>query len=197
MRTGPLGRRAVLLIACLALVGCGGTSAGSQGTAGSQDAGFLAQHDLDGLSASQVIEKLDAMPVADRPVNLLASVQPDKVVLSDDRGNETQLPMPADEVYVAVAPYEQQTHDCHFHSLTTCLGELGGAEVQLTLTDDATGAVLLDESRQLYDNGFAGLWVPRGTDATLQVQLDGATGTADITTLDADDPTCVTTLRLT
>lgn len=31
-----------------------------------------------------------------------------------------------DEFYVSVTPYLEQTHDCFFHSRTTCLGELRG-----------------------------------------------------------------------
>ena len=153
-------------------------------------------HDLAGLDAAQVIERLDTMPVADRPTNLLASVQPDALVLTDDQDRETQLPMPEDEVYVSVAPYREQTHDCYFHSLTTCIGELGNADVQLTLTD-ADGKVLINETRETFDNGFVGLWVPRDVEATLTIEHEGQAGTATITTLNEDDPTCITTLRLT
>jgi hypothetical protein len=104
--------------------------------------------------------------------------------------------MPDDEVYISIAPYRDQTHDCYFHSLTTCLGELANAEVQVTLTGD-DGEVLVDEVRQTYDNGFIGIWVPRGTTATLTVEYDGQAGTADISTMNSDDPTCITTLQLT
>lgn len=160
------------------------------------DSEFLSAHDLAGLDAAQVIERLDTMPVADRPTNLLASVQPDALVLTDDQERGTQLPMPEDEVYVSVAPYREQTHDCYFHSLTTCIGELGNADVQVKLTN-TDGKVLVNETRETFDNGFVGLWVPRGVEATLTIEHEGQTGTATITTLNEDDPTCITTLRLT
>ncbi|MCH1922250.1 CueP family metal-binding protein, partial [Shewanella sp. A3A] len=91
-------------------------SAGDQ----SADSAFLAAHDLTGLDVVQVIERLDTMPVAERPADLFASVRPDALVLTDDQERETLLPMPSHEVYVSVAPYREQTHDCYFHSLTTC-----------------------------------------------------------------------------
>lgn len=160
------------------------------------DTDFLADHDLDGLDATQVIERLDTMPVADRPADLIASVQPGALVLTDDQERETQLPMPGDEVYISVAPYREQTHDCYFHSLTTCLGELANLEVQVALTDD-DGTVLLNEARQTYDNGFIGIWVPRDIEATLTIEHEGQTGTATISTTNDDDPTCITTLQLT
>lgn len=187
------------LVSALVLSGCATSPSPepASSTAGGEsvDSDFLAAHDLAGLDAAQVIERLDTMPLADRPVNLIASVQPDAIVLTDDQERETQLPMPEDEVYISVAPYRDQTHDCYFHSLTTCLGELANADVQVTLTDD-DGDVLVDEVRQTYDNGFVGLWVPRGIEATLTIEYEGQTGTAMISTMNEDDATCITTLQL-
>lgn len=157
---------------------------------------FLAAHDLTGLGAVQIIDRLDSMSLADRPTDLLASVQPEKLVLTDGQNRETHLPMPQDEVYVSVAPYREQTHDCYFHSLTTCVGELGNAEILVTLTD-ADGNVLIDGAYETYDNGFVGLWVPRDVEATLIIEQDGQIGSVTISTINEDDPTCVTTLRLT
>ena len=191
---------AATLAAALVLTGC--TTAPSHEPASPStnsqavDTGFLADHDLDGLDAAQVIERLDTMPVADRPTDLIASVQPDALVLTDDQKRETRLPMPEDEVYISVAPYREQTHDCYFHSLTTCLGELANTAVQVTLTGE-DGDVLLDEVRQTYDNGFVGIWVPRGIKATLTIEHEGRTGTVTISTMNEDDATCITTLQLT
>lgn len=190
---------AAVLLSGLVLTSCADSAPESASPSSSNqvsDSEFLAVHDLAGLDAAQVIERLDTMPVADRPTDLLAAVQPDALVLTDDQERETQLPMPEDEVYVSVAPYREQTHDCYFHSLTTCLGELGNADVQVMLTD-ADGKVLVNETRETFDNGFVGLWVPRGVEATLTIEHEGQTVTTTITTLNEDDPTCITTLRLT
>ncbi|MEP7740380.1 CueP family metal-binding protein [Nocardioides sp. 31GB23] len=191
---------AAAVVACgLLLAGCASgpeAQPSSSSSASSAAAAVLADHDLAGLEAPEVIERLDTMALADRPGDLMASVQPDAVVVTDDQGREARLPMPEDQVYVSVAPYVDQTHECHFHSLTTCVGELGDERVDVTLTT-ADGEVLVDETRRTYDNGFVGLWVPRDLDATLTITHDGRTGTAPITTRNPDDPTCVTTLQLT
>ena len=191
---------AAAVVACgLLLAGCASgpeAQPSSSSSASSAAAAVLADHDLAGLEAPEVIERLDTMALADRPGDLMASVQPDAVVVTDDQGREARLPMPEDQVYVSVAPYVDQTHECHFHSLTTCVGELGDESVDVTLTT-ADGEVLVDETRRTYDNGFVGLWVPRDLDATLTITHDGRTGTAPITTRNPDDPTCVTTLQLT
>jgi len=188
------------LAATLVLAGCATASSPEPASPSTDsqavDNGFLAAHDLAGLDTAQVIERLDTMPVADRPADLIASVQPDALVLTDDQERETQLPMPEDEVYISIAPYRDQTHDCYFHSLTTCLGELANTEVQVTLTND-DGDVLVDEARTTYDNGFIGIWVPRGTTATLTIEFEGQMGTTTISTMNEDDPTCITTLQLT
>ena len=33
------------------------------------------------------------------------------------------------------------SHDCFYHSLTTCLGELDNEDIQVTITDDAIGLI--------------------------------------------------------
>ena len=191
---------AAVFVAILALVlaGCAITPSGpapSSVSSQTSEREFLADHGLSGLDARQVIERLDTMPVADRPTDLLASVQPEALVLTDDQERETRLPLPEDEVYISIAPYRDQTHDCYFHSLTTCLGELASEEVQVTLTG-ADGEVIIDEARQTYDNGFIGLWVPRDTEVTLTIEHEGQEANARISTMNDDDPTCITTMRL-
>src|SRR5699024_7732054 len=53
---------------------------------------WLADYDLDGLDGREITEYLDAMPVADRPEELIASVEPEMLVLYDTSGNETTVP---------------------------------------------------------------------------------------------------------
>ncbi|WP_258566814.1 CueP family metal-binding protein [Microbacterium sp. Se5.02b] len=184
---------AVLAVAGLTLAGCAAPAPEAAGPAPADE--ILARYDLAGLDVGEVIERLDAMPIEDRPTDLLASVQPDSLVLRDDTGRETRMPLPADEVYISVAPFREQTHECHFHSLTTCVGELADTELRVILTGD-DGEVLIDETRRTYDNGFAGLWVPRGVSATLTIEHAGRTGSAPISTTSPDDPTCITNLQL-
>ena len=195
MTTAPGDRRGLsllLAITALVLAGCGAEpKAQPEG-----DGGLLAAHGLEGLDAREVIERLDTMAVEGRPKDLMASVRPDELVLSDPSGREERLAMPRDEVYVSVAPYRDQTHECHFHSLTTCLGELRDEAVSVRLTD-ADGKVLVDEARRTYDNGFVGLWVPRGLRASLTIEHGDRRSTVPISTRSADDATCVTTMQLT
>lgn len=156
---------------------------------------WLANYDLDGLDGPAIIDRLDALPIADRPQDLIASVEPEILMLSDRAGNETSIPLPQDEFYLSLAPYIEQTHNCHYHSLTTCLGELRNEEIELTVTDD-TGAVIVEETVRTYDNGFAGLWLPRDTTGTLTVTQGERAASVPISTAEGA-PTCLTTLHLT
>lgn len=220
MTTSPRLRRralaAALTASWLTLTACGVTPPGQadQSVSGQNQGGqdqsgqnqsessqtaaaeVLDRYGLTDMDARGVIERLDTMPVAERPDTLLASVQPTELVLTDTAGGSTAtLPMPDEQFYLAVAPYEDQTHDCLFHSLTTCLGEMAGEPVDITVTDEA-GQTVLDETRTAYDNGFVGLWLPRDLTGTLTVEYDGKSSTVPIATGD-DDLTCLTTAHLT
>jgi len=72
-------------------------------TAESAVSSIADEHGLAGLDAREVIERLDATSLAERSTDLIASVQPDELVLTS--GDRTQaLPMPSDEFYLSVAP---------------------------------------------------------------------------------------------
>lgn len=215
MTTTPRLRRralaAALTASWLTLTACGATQLGKadQSPSGQNQGGqnqsessqtaaaeVLDRYGLADMDARGVIERLDTMPVAERPATLLASVQPTELVLTDTAGGSiATLPMPDEQFYLSVAPYEDQTHDCLFHSLTTCLGEMAGEPVDITVTDE-TGRTVVDETRTAYDNGFVGLWLPRDLTGTLTVEHDGKSSTVPIATGD-DDLTCLTTAHLT
>lgn len=158
---------------------------------------LLAAYDLDGKDAKQIIEQLDTMAKADRPADLIASIRTDEIVLRDrnDETVQTTVPMPADEFYLSFAPYVSQTHDCFYHSLTTCVGEQQNEDVHVTITQD-DGTVLVDEDATTFDNGFYGVWLPRDIKATLKVEVAGKSASATIGT-GPEDLTCLTTLPLT
>jgi len=187
--TSALPRRTLLVglaATPLVLAGC------SAGPSAAEE--LLAAHGLPAGSASEVIDALEALPLDERPAELLASVGTDVLTLSDAAGREATLELPAEELYVSVAPFVSGTHECFLHSLTTCLGELAEEELAVRV-EDASGTLLIDEERTTAPNGFLGLWLPR--DEELNLTITGADGEA-ATTLrtDAEAPTCLTTMQL-
>jgi len=188
-------RAAILATATTAVLVLTGCSTTDSATGDRSQEDFLSTYGLAGMDAVEIIDHLDQQPVAQRPTDLIASVGIDELVLTD-QNQEITLDLPANLTYVSVAPYVTQTHDCFYHSLTTCRGELDSEPVEVTFTDETTGETLVDEQTTTFDNGFIGFWVPRDTTGTIEATHEGRTGTTEFSTAD-DGATCVTDLRLT
>lgn len=193
---------AVGLLVAVLLAGCSEDPAPSGGSAAQeQDAtpaaaeAILAERDLDGMEPVELIDLLDRLGGEDRPADLMASVRPDELVVTAD-GEEASLPIDGERFYLSVAPYVDQTHECFYHSLTTCQGELVSTDVEVRLVDETNDEVLVEGTRTTFENGFVGFWLPRGIEGTLEVEHAGKSGTVEIGT-GPDDPTCLTTLQLT
>lgn len=181
---------AVLSISLLALAACSNDAAESAPTGVAVD--FETASSMDGV---ELVDQLDRMTRDERPTDLFASVRSDSVLLQDTQtGDEATVELPDDQFYLSFAPYLSSTHDCFYHSLTTCTGELFNEDVDVTIVA-SDGEVLVDDTLTMFDNGFVGVWLPADIEATLTVDYDGKTGTTEIGTGD-DDPTCLTTLRL-
>ncbi len=185
---------ATLFAATLAVAGCSAPDTEeSSPTVESSQQDLLGTYGLEGLDAKEIIAHLDQLAVAERPTDLIASVMPDHLVLTSSE-TEVTMPLPEDSFYLSVAPYVEQTHECHFHSLTTCLGELSNENVEVTIVDD-TGEVIVNEQTTTFDNGFVGVWVPSETEGTVEVSYNGMTGTTEFSTTD-EAATCITDLQL-
>lgn len=185
-------------LSALVLAGCSATTSGPSGagerasSSSSSASAILVRHGLSG-DAVAVVDRLERLGGSERPRDLTASVRPNELQLSDADGAAT-LPMPADRFYLSVAPYADNTHECYFHSLTTCQGEMSKRLVHLKITD-ANGAVLVDEDTTTNANGFVGTWLPRGARGTVEVTTADGHGAQPFGT-GPDDRTCMTTLRL-
>lgn len=191
------------LVLLFSLAACtGGVEPSSTPAAADSSAGLgadadamLAEFDIAApADVTSLIEQLQAQPLAERPDALMASVRVDELLLSNG-DDEVSVPLPADDFHLSVAPYLNETHDCFYHSLTTCAGELTGEELQVTITDDANGDVLLDDTVTTFENGFFDIWLPAGRDITMVID-DGENSAEVPLGTRADDPTCVTTVQL-
>ena len=197
-------RTALLLSALLAVAGLGACSAEAEPAASTAVAGdglpaevvsMVESLGVESVEGSDVREVIDAMDQLDqaRPLPVQASVRAEEVVFSQG-GQEVAVPIAGDEVYVSIAPFVEQTHDCYYHALGGCQGELAGEDVHVTITAEG-GEVLVDEDTTTYSNGFVGYWLPKDVAGTITVTRDGLAGEVPLDT-SAQGPTCVTTLRL-
>ncbi len=198
----PLALSSLGLALVVALAGCSGAPSGTDGTDGgtaSSAAGagdveaLLAPFGLQGAAGREIVDRLESDPQP-RPLAVQASVREDHLVVGDGT-TETTVPLPEDLFYVSVAPFVSSTHDCFYHALGGCQGELPGEEVQVRITDGA-GEVLVDETVTTQANGFVGFWLPRGVDGgTLEMTSDEGSGSVPLSTTPGS-PTCLTTLQL-
>lgn len=146
------------------------------------------------MDARDIIDRLDRLDESEHPRNLMASVHGEDLVVTDGQ-DELELAMPDDRFYLSVAPYAHRTHECYYHSLTTCQGELADEQIEVTIVDQ-NGRVLVEETTKTFGNGFVGYWLPRDIEGTVRISHGGREGTGAFTTY-ADSPTCLTTLKLT
>ena len=190
-------KRAAIILAALSLVlaGCTTTDSDSAVADQTRDQDLLVSQGLAGMDARDIIDELDQQALADRPTDLIASVRTDQLILSD-QSQEVALDLPENLTYVSIAPYLNQTHDCFYHSLTTCRGELGNEQIKVKITDEASGEVLVNEETTTFDNGFVGFWLPDNAEGLIEINHGDHTGAVDFSTTD-DGATCVTDLRLT
>ncbi|QYF74445.1 CueP family metal-binding protein [Cryobacterium sp. PAMC25264] len=189
-----------LLLSLTACTATGGADDASVGTGASAGLGaeadaLLASYDIQApASATELIDQLQAQPLAERPDGLMASVRVDELLLSSGDG-EVSLPLPEDEFRLSIAPYLTDTHECFYHSLTTCVGELGNTDLHVTITDDANAQVLVDSDITTFENGFFDVTLPTGLDITVIID-DGERSVELPLGTRAEDPTCVTTAQL-
>lgn len=149
---------------------------------------FLTKYGLNGQDVKEIVGQLDSR--IDEPLDLSSSINGKMLTLTD--GKQTvSLDLPKDEFYLSFAPYLTHTHPCQFHSLSSCRGELVNVPV-VTKIVASDGEVLVDQTLMSMANGFIGVWLPKGLEATVTVTYDGKTATAPIST-HADSATCLTT----
>lgn len=109
-------------------------------------------------------------------------------------GKEFNFQLPANEFYLSVAPYIENTHPCGTHSLVTCRGELANMSFYVTIRD-SQGQIVDEGIRTSYANGFIGLWLEKGFNGTLTIEKDGLIATAPLS-LTSTTNTCLTTMQL-
>ena len=190
---------AALSVGAITLAGCSTVAPPADSTTMNERSGSVSQMldalNLDAADPKAMIETLDAMPVAERPGDLIVSVLPTSLRLQPGEPDEVSIPLSEQNFYLSIAPFVSETHPCTFHSLTTCLGELQNTPIELTVTDTASGAVVVSKDTTTADNGFVGVWLPRGGE--FSVRIDSDQGGAEQTVKTGDeDPTCLTTLQL-
>ncbi len=182
--------RAVALgvVSALALSGCSAFAGHARDQDGAEDDLLV------GKSPTGIIHELSRLPIGDRPADLTAVVHPHHLVLTQGEF-DVRMTLPEGQFYLAVAPYIGRAPECHHHDLTSDLGPLPGARLEVRVVEAGSGEVLVERSGVIADNGFIGFWLPRDTAGTVEVSTSAFVGSVEFATND-DDPTCLAGPRL-
>lgn len=194
----PKALLCLLLLPSGLLVGCLGKSR----TAAAIEPPSRSQSGAASAASPTMLEGLDAreaLALANRwgtgTPEVQSFVDTESVVITFKKsGKRVSIPLPADRMVVAIAPYIGRTHPCEIHYMSGCQGELVEVPVRVTavLTD---GTVLFEERVTTMENGFFELWLPRDQTIRLSLEALGRTVSAEIGTY-SDSNTCITTLQL-
>ncbi|MFC0581151.1 CueP family metal-binding protein [Micrococcoides hystricis] len=160
----------------------------------------LSKYGMAGKNAEEIIEHLETMDPQDRPDDLLVSVQADQLVIQEQPdGTEHTMPLPQDKFYLSIAPYKEQTHDCFYHALTSCLGEITDTEFFVHIRDTETGENYVNDHYRTNPNGFVGFWLPRDRNVEMKLSTHADHGLespkVQLSTA-SDAPTCITDVKL-
>lgn len=153
---------------------------------------LIQKYGFEGMSVENVLANLEND--LDEGEELSSSVYGDRLELREGNRTET-IPIPEDKFYLSIAPYINQTHECGIHSLISCRGELANKEIQVDVID-TNGNVVYSQQQMTYENGFAGIWLPKNIVGVVSVTYDNKTAAVPIDTAN-DSLTCITTLKLT
>jgi hypothetical protein len=121
-------------------------------------------------------------------------ITPQELIIKFPDGREVKKSLPADSMYVAIAPYINETHSCSTHYLSSCQAELTGKTFKLTIKDDKE-IVLFDGNVLSLKNGFFELWLPRNKTLKLHIEYNLTNCDGTITT-NNNSNTCITTMKL-
>jgi len=148
----------------------------------------LKQLELENTEIKDIVNNLDQR--IDEPTNVGARITGDKLFLYDNE-KEYSIDLPTDLFFVSIAPYINEVHPCTIHNLVSCRGEIFNQPMRIRIVDE-NNQIIIDEDRTTQANGFIGIWLPKGINATLKVDYDGLTVEYPISTYSESD-TCITT----
>ncbi len=148
----------------------------------------LQRWNLDGLEVTEMVKVMDQTTYDLTQIN--AGISGKELIITDEVG-EFRFALPKDLFYLSFAPYIHETHPCANHNLVTCRGELPNQTFDVLITK-SDGSVVLNETLTSFDNGFVGVWLDKGIEATIEVQYKGLVAHAMISTFETSD-TCLTT----
>lgn len=154
--------------------------------------GLLEKYGLNGLSVEDMVLRLDS--ITNESPGFKASITGTKLIMKE-KEESIEYDIPIEKFYLSFAPYINVIHPCGTHSLMSCRGELINETFEIQIIDKNDNVIYSGLNTSM-NNGFIGLWLPKGIEANLVIKYQDLSIETEITTYE-DDDTCLTTpLRL-
>ncbi len=147
---------------------------------------------LEGLSVKEALAQANSWKKVKADVE--SFVTPEIIHFNFSNGESVTIPLPTDEMVVAIAPYRKVTHPCEVHYTSGCQGELVNFPVRV-IAEGEDGTIHIDTTMQTMHNGFIELWLPRGHEILVTLESREGRSEGKITTF-SESNTCITTLQL-
>jgi hypothetical protein len=147
---------------------------------------------VEGLSAKEALAQANIWKKSKAEVE--SFVTSEKIHFNFNSGESVTVPLPTEEMVVALAPYRKDTHPCEVHYMSGCQGELVNFPVEVK-AEGEDGTILIDTTMKTMHNGFIELWLPRGQEIIVTLESRKGRSQGKITTF-SNSNTCITTLQL-
>jgi hypothetical protein len=184
----PKYRKLRLAISAIAIIIIGGILIALK-LSKNAESSILNQNGLNNLTATQMVDKLDASINEKGIIN--ASVTGEELVIKGENGYTASYDLPEDKFYLSFAPYISSSHPCGIHSVITCRGELKEVTFDITVYDNEDN-IIFEGSKTSMKNGFVGIWLDKGIEGRIEVKYGDLSASSPISTF-ADRNTCLTT----
>lgn len=185
LSSGAMNRLTAALVASLFVAAC--TSDTTEPRDSSDDYAAISK-----LDSKDAIARANEWRVT-KP-DVMTFVTPQELDVKFPDGREVKLPLPASEMFIAIAPYVDKTHVCATHYISKCDGEMKLTTFRVTAKDES-GAVAFERDVTSLDNGFFELWLPRGKTFNMHIAQGARAADVSIATA-SDSPTCISTAQL-
>ena len=144
------------------------------------------------MEIKQAIELVNDWNFSKSEINSFITPEELTVTFPDQR--MVKIALPEDEMYVAVAPYIENTHTCSTHYPSSCQGEMTQESFAVKI-NEKEGEVIFEGEKTTLKNGFFELWIPRDKELIVLIEKDQRS--VEVSLISDDEAgTCITTTKM-
>jgi len=147
---------------------------------------------INDMEIREAIELVNDWNFSKSEINSFITPKELTVTFPDQR--MVKIALPEDEMYVAIAPYIENTHTCSTHYPSSCQGEMTQERFAVEIKEK-DGEMMFEGEETTLKNGFFELWIPRDKELIISIEKDKRS--AEVSLISDDEAgTCITTTKM-